>query len=52
MKSEIKQIKCLLRLTQENLSKGNLKTHQIKLWTEFEDGYNGTLVIVRNNLDK
>lgn len=51
-KSDIRTLKCLLRLNQQNLNKGNLENYQKKLWKDFEDDYNGTIVIVRSNFDK
>ena len=48
----MKRVSCLLRLGGEDLLQGNLKTHQIKLWKDFESGYNGTILILRSNVGK
>jgi len=36
-KSEIKTLKCLLRLNMKNLNINTLKNYQKKLWKDFED---------------
>ena len=49
---EIRQISWLLKLDEEDLKQGNLRTHQKSLWKNFEDGFNGTLLIIRSNFAK
>ena len=44
-------LNCLLRLNDEDLSKGNLKEFQEKLWKAFEDYQNYTIVIVRSDMN-
>ena len=51
-KSEIKTLKCLLRLNMKNLKINNLENYQKKLWKDFEDDYNGTIIIVKSNYNK
>jgi len=51
-KSEIKTLKCLLRLNMKNLNINTLKNYQKKLWKDFEDDYNGTIIIVKSNYKK
>ena len=49
---EITKVLRLLILGGEDLSQGNLKTHQRMLWEQFKDNYNGTIVIVKTNFGK
>ena len=42
----------LLELDEKDLSQGNLYIHQENLWRQFEDGYDGTLIIIRSNFGK
>ena len=48
----MKEFKCLLRVDEEDLNKGNLEIHKKKLWEEFKDDFKATLVIVRSNMKK
>ena len=45
-------ISCLLQLDGKDLIQGNLKTRQKKLWKDFKDGFNATLIILRSNHGK
>ena len=51
-KPVIKQLKCLLRLNEQILSKGNLKEYQINLWKDLSDEYYGTVIIIRSDFKK
>jgi hypothetical protein len=54
MKKEIPGIcfvKCLLRLSHQNLISGNLGEFQEEVWKEFEE-YSGTIMIIRSDFDK
>ena len=45
-------ISCLLQLDGKDLIQSNLKTRQKKLWKDFKDGFNATLIILRSNHGK
>ena len=45
-------MKCLLKLNQQTLNQGNLKDYTKKLWKDFENNYNNTMIIIKSNFDK
>ena len=42
----------MLRLNEEDLGTGNLLLYQNKLFEDFSDDYNGTIIILKSDCDK
>ena len=45
----MRQLKCLLKLNKESIKKGNLKKYQKKLFADFKNNYDGTIIITSSD---